>query len=113
MYHSFVTRQKPNKMHHCEISFQMHLCETKKHTFFTQKGVTNTIVRQTNKTLEKATQKVKAEVITRRRACALLALKRLWTSETNLKALNIYFLFFYNLNSKAICGCRLFSFGER
>ena len=46
----------------------MHLCETKKHTFFTQKGVTNTIVRQTNKTLEKATQKVKAEVITRRRA---------------------------------------------
>ena len=75
IYHLFVTGQKPNKMHHCEISFQMHLCETKKHTFFTQKGVTNTIVRQTNKTLEKATQKVKAEVITRRRACALLALK--------------------------------------
>ena len=50
-------------------------CKTKKKPFYSQKRVTNTIVRQTNKTLEKATQKVKAEVITRRRACALLALK--------------------------------------
>ena len=75
IYHLFVTGQKPNKMHHCEISFQMHPCETKKNTFYLQKGVTNTIVRQTNKILEKATQKVEAEVITRRRACALLGLK--------------------------------------
>ena len=37
--------------------------------------VTNTIVRQTKKIQEKATQNVKAELITRRRAYATLALK--------------------------------------
>ena len=27
IYYLFVTGQKPNKIHHCEISFQMHICE--------------------------------------------------------------------------------------
>ena len=83
IYHLAVTRQKPNKMHHCEISFQMYLCETKKNIFYSPKEVTNTIVRQTSKTLGKATQKVQAEVITRRRACALLALKMLKMFDIN------------------------------
>ena len=37
IYHLLVTRQKPNKMHHCEISFQMHLCETKETLFILKK----------------------------------------------------------------------------
>jgi hypothetical protein len=40
IYHLFVTRQKPNKMYHCEFPFQIHLWETKKktHFLFTKKG---------------------------------------------------------------------------
>ena len=69
-------------MHHCEISFQMHLCEMKKTTFYSQEGVINLIVRQTNRTLGKATQKEETKVITRRRAFALLALKK-WLGQFN------------------------------
>ena len=56
----------------------MHLCEMKKkNTFYSimvlwsQKGVTNIIVRQTNKSLGKSyTKAISTEVITRRRACS-------------------------------------------
>ena len=50
-YHLFVTGQKPIKMH---------LCEMKKQIFssivmlYSQKGVTNTMVRKANKTLGKS-----------------------------------------------------------
>ena len=39
IYHLLVTRQKSNKMHHCEISFQMHPCETKKTLSIHKKGL--------------------------------------------------------------------------
>ena len=48
-----------------------------KKTFFSRKGAITTIVRQTNKNLGKSYSKLYyAKVIHRRRACALLALKK-------------------------------------